>query len=477
MPIPRVATPLALLIACAAALGAAEKSGPPRIAGEDAGKADAKAAFARQLANATKPTGADPAFIGAYIWGGRADQNYRPFFQWELRLAGGSAAASGLRGRIATLGSSRQVLVQGDWKDWGSLAAGAPLDVDYRANCPNFPAYQVELQWSGGKETFVACDKGSVPVPLGAIGEQGYVVAVAANFELNEKAKSAVVTWTDWNLGGRTAKDVVQTIHLRDANLKELKAITFKPEGGELAPLAVKEQKTTLTNVPAFATLSISTEQADTSTGGAAADFTGAKDIEVAKVRADGGRLRARVRNGLDVDQDGLIVTITLLDKAGKALGAYDIQVGHLAKGGEQDVATDLGKIDSWAGIETSWRAAGGGPTASAKPAAPAPAPTSAPSSPGLPGAVTADGLTFTPVKLEKTAAGLLLSGSVRNGSGKDLSAVKLTITVTDSAKKSQELVWKAPSLAAGGDGTVAVACAVKDVSALAMSWKSGGVE
>jgi hypothetical protein len=84
-----------------------------------AGKGDAQQAFARQATTATQPSGANPGFIGSYLWGGRADQAYRPFFQWELRLKGGSAAAPELTCRIATLGPNKQILNQGDWKEIG----------------------------------------------------------------------------------------------------------------------------------------------------------------------------------------------------------------------------------------------------------------------------------------------------------------------------------------------------------------------
>jgi hypothetical protein len=47
-----------------------------------AGKGDAQQAFARQATTATQPSGANPGFIGSYLWGGRADEQYRPFFQW-----------------------------------------------------------------------------------------------------------------------------------------------------------------------------------------------------------------------------------------------------------------------------------------------------------------------------------------------------------------------------------------------------------
>lgn len=467
---PFLTTPIAvafLALLTAASLAAAEKPAKAPgsgIAGEDAGKADAKGAFKRQEASAVKPTGNDPAFVGAYIWGGRADQNYRPFFQWELRLAAGAAKAEGLRARIATLGPSRQVLNQGDWKDWGSIDANGRVDVDYRANCPNFPAYQVELSWSGGKETFLACDKGTVPLPLGALSGQGYVVAVNTNFETSDKSKSATITWTVWNVGGKPAQDVVQTIHFKDEKGAEVKAVKHKPEGGEVAAGLVKEQKVVVDKVPTFATVSISTEQADSSSQGESAGFTGAKDVETALIHAEGGKLKARVRNGLDSDQEGVVVTIALHDKSGKTLKTLDIPVGRLAKSEEKDISGDLGGTSGWAGYEVGWK---GGQSK------PAPAPIATAAS-GVPAPVTADGLTLTPMKIERTSTGLLLTGTMQNATGRDLASVRVTLRITDSANRTQEVLWKAMALPINGSDQVALACGLKDVGTIAMSWKTG---
>ncbi len=478
-------TPIAASLAAVLAIGlagpaaGAEKPGKGSgIAGEDAGKSDAKLAFKRQEAAAIKPIGNDPVFVGAYIWGGRADQNYRPFFQWELRMVAGAAKVESLRARIATLGPSRQVLNQGEWKEWGSIDASGRADVDYRANCPNFPAYQVELSWSGGKETFIACDKGTVPLAIGALSGQGYVVAVNTNFETSDKSKSATITWTDWNLGGKPAQDVVQTIHFKDEKGAEVKTVKHKPEGGEVPAGAVKEQKVVVPGVPTFATVSISTEQSDAGSQTESAGFTGAKDVETAQIHADGGKLKARVRNGLDSDQDGVVVTIALQDKAGKTLKSFDIPVGHLAKDEEKDVSADLGGLAGWAGYEVGWKggkaklaasaASGDAATNDARPAG----------ANGVPAPITANGITLTPQKIERTSTGLLLTGTMQNGTGHDLAAVRVTMRVTDSANHTQEVLWKAQALASDASGPVSLACGLKDIGAIAMTWKTGaGVE
>ena len=145
---------LILFLGCSAAVAGENKPKPAGgPAGAESGKGDAAGIFAKQSSLTTAPAGIKPAFRGAYIWGGRADENYKPFFQWELRIQAGSAALSGVKMRIATLGAMKEVQSQGAWKDYGALAAGASKDIDYRMNCPNFTAYQIEVAWSGGSET------------------------------------------------------------------------------------------------------------------------------------------------------------------------------------------------------------------------------------------------------------------------------------------------------------------------------------
>lgn len=498
MPIPRRSAALAALLLpllCASgAVGADQPAAdkPPTPArgpaGAAAGKADAKATFARQAASAQAPSGAAPGFVGASIWSGRADESYRPFFQWELKLAGGSAAARELKARIATLGPSRQVLHQGDWKSWGQLDAGGALEVDYRSNCPIFPAYQVELAWAGGTETYLACDKRVPPVPMSEVKELGWVVAVNASVELppeKEKRKPAVVTWTDWNVGGKAAREVEHTLHLLDETGKEVKKVTWRAAERTIAPGAIVERRTELKGMPAFVTLTIGVTQADEAATAAAQGFTGAKDIEIAHVRAEGGKLHARVRNGLDAAQEGVVVTVALQDKAGATVATVELPVGAIASGEEKAASAALTAAAGWSGYEVSWRggaaaAAPAAPAAAApdKPAAAPDKPAAAPAQPaaaGVPAAVTARGITLTPTAIEPAPGGLLLRGRVANATGKDLADLRLTVRITDREKRTRDVVWRAASLAGGADASFALACTVADVAALELSWVAGG--
>ncbi|MBA2479560.1 MAG: hypothetical protein H0V44_02775 [Planctomycetes bacterium] len=470
---------LTLLFACPAWSSAADKTGKtdkaepknaPVAAGTDAaGKADAKLVFAQQAKTATPPAGDRPGFLGAYVWGSRADISYRPFFQWEFRIQAGNDPIKAGKVRLTTLGPDKKPVVQGEWKTLFNVVSGGTNEFSYRLNCTNPMAYQVEITTEDGSETYLACDKGAVPVPLTELADQGYVVAVNSNFESDEKTKQTVVTYTAWNVGGKPAKGVVQILRLRDEAGKEVATYKNRPEkGADLPPGYVKDIKVALAKVPKFATLSISTEQADTQAL-AEQGFTGAKDVEVAKVRAEGKELKARVRNGTGQDQEGVIVQIAVQDKSGKTLKTFDIPIGRLGIGEERDIAAELGGASAWAGYETSWKSSS--PTVAATPVATKAAP-AAGAQTGLPKPIAAQGMTLTPETMETTVTGFVLAGTVSNATGKDLPLVRVQVKVSDPSGRTQELECSVAALANGASAPVRMACGMKDIARMAMTWR-----
>jgi hypothetical protein len=435
-------------------------SGAPPWA--QAGKADAQAAFARQAASAPKPAGDKPAITGEYLWSGRADENYKPFFMWEFRLKAGSAALSGLQARVTTLDPKKQAQSPGAWKPLPSLAAGGALDFDFKINCPTFNAFQVELTWTGGKETFLAWDKLAVPVALGELTGTSFLVSLNQNFEHDPASGKAQVSYSLWNIGGQPGQEVVQTIRFKDDKGKDVFTYDHKPEKGLVPAGFVGEQKLVVSKVPAFATISIGTKSSDLATVDPGS-FTGAKDIEIAKVRAEGKLLKARVRNGTGADVDGVTVTITLQTREGKAVKAIDLPVGRLAKGEEKELSTDISGVPAWSGYEAGW--------ASSAPPAAAPAPvTSAPAK--LP-VLDVDGVRFAVAKAEPGKDGLVVRGTLTNQRASDLEGLTVVFQVADGGKPvTVEL--KPGALGKGEELAIDfTAAGVKALSGLTMTWKS----
>jgi hypothetical protein len=348
----------AVLVLPARALHAADAGGAGKAAPNQPAKADAQGVFAKQAAAAGNlPAGPSPRIAGLYIWSGRADENYKPFFQWELRLAGATTAVSGLSVRITTLGPDKKPLASGAWKPLGSLGAGQSRDIDYKLNCPNFPAYQVELSWQGGKESFIGWDKYAVPAGLGDLATASFVVTLNQNAEYAEASHSAVVTWMLWNLGAQPAHEVVQTVRFLDDKGREVAKADYKPENGEVAAGLIKEQHFTAKKIPPFSSIAVVTKLSDAASlstldGGA---FTGAKDVEVAKIHLEGKQLKARVRNGTGAALSAVVVSITLQNKEGKAVKQLELAVGKLAADEEREISADLSGVGSWVGYEVGW--------------------------------------------------------------------------------------------------------------------------
>lgn len=456
---------LALLLPLAL-LAAADPKTPPKGGGNIAGsgKADAEVAFKRQAGQVPAPAGANPGFLGAYVWGGRADEEYRPFFQWELRLQSGTAELKGLRARTITLNPDRSAAFTGGWTAVGAVAAGAKKDFAIKQNCSAFSSYQVDLEWDGGKASYVASDKVNVPVCLADLVGQPFLVATAYMHDPDVKKKPWVATWHLWNLGGVAATDTVQTVSLYDQGQKVLKTVEVKT--GTVKPNSALECKATLPQAPAgYVSIGVSARCADASVAsGPAAGFTGAKELEVAHVRLDGAHLRARARNGLDRALAGVVVTITLLDAGNKPVKAIAMPALDLAAGAEGDLAAPHGGVTGFAGYEIGWSMA-----QSTAPAAPAPAASGDEESAGP--VLTVRGLEFRQKQAVAEGGSLWLKGDLANRTGRALSGLTATF-VAKGGGRSTELVFRQETLADGDSAVVAIeAPGLERLETLELRW------
>lgn len=448
------------LVAAQPGTAPAKPSGAPPWT--QAGKPDAQAAFARQAASAPKPNGDKPAIVGEYLWSGRADDAYKPFFMWEFRFKAGSAALSNLQFRVTTLDPKKQPQSAGGWKPLPSLAAGGSVDIDYKLNCPTFNAFQVELTWSGGKEIYLAWDKLAIPLALSELTGTSFLVSLNQNFEHDATTKKAQVSYHLWNIGGQAGQEVVQTIRFKDDKGKDVFTYDHKPEKGLVPAGYVGEQKLTIAKVPAFSTISIGTRSSDLASVDPGS-FTGAKDVEIARIRAEGKLLKARVRNGTGADIEGVTVSITLQTREGKAVKTIEMPVGRLAKGEEKDLSADISGVPAWSGYEAGW--------ASSAPAAPAPAPTA--SAPAKLPVLDVDGVRFAVAKAEPGADGMKVRGTLTNQRASDLAGLTVIFQVTDGGKPvAVEL--KPGTIGKGEELAIDfTAAGIKSLGGLTMTWKS----
>jgi hypothetical protein len=375
---------------------------------------DARTAFARQAGSVSRPNGERPLIVGSYVWSGRADENYRPFFQWHLRAEAGSKSLSDLRCRIATLNFDKTVYHQGEWKDCGNLSVRGTADIVYRLNCPAFPAYQMELKWNGGSDVFIACNKESVPLSRAETANGSYL------FSLNQMTDSAkphvmTVTWMLWNIGGQPAKDVVQTVTFLDDKGKAV--LTRKTVSITVAPDGTTEQRLELKPAPKFASIAVATEQKE-SAAAVAVDrgrFTGAADVEIADITTEKKTLRAKVRNGTSQDLANALITLTLLDKDGATAADVEVPIAALKAGAEQAIEQPYDGAQDWAGFALAWRSANQSPGAPLFPA------------------IDAEGLVFSRMQPTRSDDGVIVAGTLTNHRGRALSgAATFTFTGLD---------------------------------------------
>ena len=439
-----------------------KKPAPGALPWTQAGKADAQAAFARQAVSAPKPSGDKPAITGEYLWSGRADEAYKPFFMWEFRFEAGAAALSNLQFRVTTLDPKKQTQSAGGWKPLPSLAAGGSTDIDYKLNCPTFNAFLVELTWSGGKETFLAWDKMAIPLALSDLTGMSFLVSLNQNFEHDPATSKAQVSYSLWNIGGQAGQEVVQTIRFKDDKGKDVFTYDHKPEKGAVPAGYVGEQKFVVSKVPPFATISIGTKSSDLASVDPGS-FTGARDVEIAKIRAEGKLLKARVRNGTGADIEGITVSITLQTREGKAVKTIELPVGRLAKGEEKDLSADISGVPAWSGYEAGW--------ASSVPAAPAPTPTA--SVPVKLPVLDVDGVRFAVAKVEPGSDGLKVRGTLTSLRASDLTGLTVVFQVSDGGKPVP-VELKPGTLGKGEELAIDfTAAGIKTLTGLTMTWKS----
>lgn len=446
---------------------AADKNEPANLAWMEAGKADAKASFAKQAGSAPKPA-AWPTIIGEYLWSGRADDKYKPFFMFELRLRGATRTTEATKYRIVTIDPARKPQSSGPWITLGKLAPNETRDLSYKMNCPTFQAFQVEIVWKdGGKEvqeTYLAWDKvAMLPVALSEVANVPYLVSLNQNFDHDEAKKVASVSFTVWNIGGKPAKDVVQTVHFKDSAGKTVHSHEIKVAKGEakreLPGGYIGEVKLSVPKVPSFAHLAIATKMTDITTLDPGT-FTGAEEVEIAHVRAEGKDLKAKVRNGYKTPLTGVVVAITLIDGKGRAVKALSLPVGDLKPGEERDLSTDISKVGSWSGYEVGWKSS-----------EPPPPISSAPKSRSVP-ALNVDGLEFTVTSTRPDQDGLAVSGILRNKRDNDLDGLVVSFTLPDG--KDGTVVTLKPGKLPTGDDGVAVnftATGVKAFTGLSLKW------
>jgi hypothetical protein len=327
------------------------------LAGEPVLPDEAKIALVAQAKN-YGPLPGTPAVVGAWIWGGRADINYKSFFEWDVRIAAGSETRRALKARITTLGPSQEVLRQGAWEELGELPANSQQSYGLRLNCPTFGAWRIDLQWEGGSDAFVAGDKQSLPLSLAGSRTTPVLLAVNAQAEEDKKKKALVVTWNLWNLGGVPANGVVQTVKLKDASGKVVASGEVRVKDAVVPGSSA--QRTQFSKPPAYVSIAVDVRHEDTSSGRKLVlepPATGGPDLVISRLSVDGTTLTAMVVNRLGKDLPATVIDL-VFTKSGKPVCTLAIPVAALANGAEASPRLEIKPLPAWDEYTVGWSVA-----------------------------------------------------------------------------------------------------------------------
>ncbi|HAT12037.1 MAG TPA: hypothetical protein DCS97_15975 [Planctomycetes bacterium] len=327
------------------------------IAGEPVLPDEAKTALLAQ-AKTYGPLPSGPAVIAAWIWGGRADINYKSFFEWDVRLAAGAEARRALKARITTLGPSQEVLRQGTWEELGDLPAHEQQSYGLRLNCPTFGAWRLDLAWEGGSAAFVAGDKQSLPLALAGSAATPLLLAVNAQAEEDKKKKVLVVTWNLWNLGGAPAAGVVQTVKLKDESGKVVATSEVRLKGA-MAPGSTV-QRAQFSKPPTYTAIAVDVRHDDAGGGKKLVlepPASGGPDLVISSLTVEGSTLTARVVNRLGKDLPPTVIDL-VFTTGGKPTLNLAIPVAALANGGEAAPSIAIKPLPAWDEYSVGWSVA-----------------------------------------------------------------------------------------------------------------------
>ncbi|MFM2091430.1 MAG: hypothetical protein RLZZ127_1919, partial [Planctomycetota bacterium] len=346
---PRLRLPALVLLAllpAAVAAGEADEQAPMPAPAERVDAWTAQAAQAR-------PAPDRPWVSGSMMWRGRADRAYRPFHQWEVRIAT-PVAVRGLTVRVRALDTDLKVMVHGEspWLSVGDLAAGATAAASLKLNSSGPAMYAVDLRWDGGEATYQARDK-DLPQAADAAGDAPNLAILSPAFDRKAQGGVATVEFMLRNTGGGAATGISATIAFLDRDGKVV-ATHRHVRKEPLAAGAGANEKAVARNIPVFANVRITARCAEDGDR-AAGRLTAAAELQVGRLRLDGTTLRAAVRNGLAEPVAGLAVELELASTDGKPLRTVALPKIDLAAGEVREVAVEVGKLAPWAAFSASF--------------------------------------------------------------------------------------------------------------------------
>ncbi len=276
---------------------------------------------------------------GVYLWRGRADREYKPFHQWEIKLKAGANGASAVKCKVIPLDTEMNVQQlfrkKGtEWKEVGKIDANGEKLISYKLNCSNITAYRMELEWEGGKQALFAGTPTMLPIDAKALDKQPYITVSDADFKYKKSRRRATVTFYLANVGGAAAEGVEHTIEFLGADGKPVHTVTYVPEKGTVEKGYGKMQKAEFKKVPKFDNINIRTKQVHVLTYELDGDQLVAKeDVGLSGLKVSDTAITGTITNGFKEDLENLTVTVSFEDDMGKVVRKVDIKIAALKAG------------------------------------------------------------------------------------------------------------------------------------------------
>lgn len=280
---------------------------------------------------------------GVYVWHGRADRQYKPFHQWELKLRAGDQGAKAVRCKVIPLDARMEVqqLFRKKGTPWlkvGSIAAGEEKIVSYKLNCSHITSYRLLLEWDGGSQELFAGTRFMLPIDARALDKQPYLTVSDADFKYSKRRRRAIVSFWLTNVGGGPADDVKHTIEFLNETGKAIHSEVYVPEEGSIEAGYGKQQEVLFKKIPPFDNINIRTKQKQILTYQIDGDQLAAnEDIGLSNLSVGKESVTGTITNGFKETVNQLLVTITFEDGAGEVVKELKVNVASLKPGASTD--------------------------------------------------------------------------------------------------------------------------------------------
>ena len=312
---------------------------------------DAQRIWSQQSSDVFVPKHGGVYVAGVYVWHGRADQDYKAFHQWEVKLKAGKTGVKDVKLQVIPLDSEMKVQQLFRKKESpehkvGDIAADGEEIISYKLNCSHITSYRIKLSWDGGAQELFAGTRFMLPIDAKALDKQPYLTVSDVDFKYKRSRRRAEVSFYLCNVGGGEASEVEHTIEFMDEKNKVIHSEIYKPEEGTVPAKYGKRQKVEYKKIKPFENVNIRTRQKQLLVYEIDGDQLVAKeDIGLSSLQVKDKQITGTITNGFKGKITGLTVTIVFEDDKAKVVKEVDVKIATLDAGASTDFTESIDKV------------------------------------------------------------------------------------------------------------------------------------